>query len=187
MNIRHLPAQTRVARTWRNGGGVTHDIAVFPDGSGDDEFLWRASIATITDAGPFSTWPGVDRTLLVLQGRLALAFETRDEMQLDENSSSFAFIGEEHVVGSPMDGPCQVLNLMVRRDRIRIRLMSGSKVFPIIAGQTLLLATQSTTISVDGRPFHLSVTDALVLEPNCDSVIVADQSAIAVEFSAGKE
>jgi environmental stress-induced protein Ves len=183
MDIRHLPAQSRLARPWRNGGGVTSDIAVFPDDSGDDGFQWRASIATITDAGPFSSWPGVDRTLLVLRGQLTLGTEARGEMQLDEWTSAFAFAGEDQVVARPLGTPCLVLNLMIRRGQTRFRLRRQSNALPIVADQTLLLATQSTTISVNGLSIPLDERDALLFGPDRASSLEIDRTVIVMEFS----
>lgn len=185
MEIRHLPAQSRPARPWRNGSGITRDIAFFPDDSGDDGFLWRASIATITEAGPFSSWPGVDRTLLVLRGQLTLGTEARGEVQLNERTPEIAFAGEEMVVARSPSATCQVLNLMARRGRTQIRLIRGSKVIPIVADQTLLLATQPTTIRVKDQWLNLGAADALILERGCGLSLETDCSSIAVEFSAG--
>lgn len=182
MHVLRLPAQTRVARPWRNGGGITRDIAIFPGESGDDEFLWRASIATITDVGPFSSWLGIDRTLLVLRGELALEIEARREIQMDENTSSLAFAGENQVVAKPLGIPCLVLNIMVRRDRTRFRLMRQLTALPIDADQTLLLATQATMISVHGLSFHLDETDAVLFEPLHSTTIKIDPSIVILEF-----
>lgn len=185
MTIRHLPAQTRAERLWRNGGGATCDVAVFPDGAGDEDFLWRASIATISGAGPFSVWPGVDRSLLVLEGWLALAIEGRGETVLDESAAVFTFAGEDQVVGRPLDGACRVFNLMTRRGQTQIRRTHGSTAFPVTADQTLLLATQATTIRVDGQCLRLDMADALLLELACGATWEADRTFIVAEFSAG--
>jgi uncharacterized protein len=53
---------------WKNGGGETAEIAVFPEGATLDDFDWRISMATVSADGPFSLFPGVDRTLSVLEG-----------------------------------------------------------------------------------------------------------------------
>lgn len=185
MAIRHLPAQTRTARPWRNGGGVTCDVAVFPDGSGDDDFLWRASIATISCAGPFSVWPGVDRSLLVLNGRLALAIESQGEMMLDESTAALSFAGEEQVAARPLDGACRVFNLMIRRGQTRIGFMHGLTASPVTADQTLLLAAQATMIRVGDQSLHLNMADALMLEPACGATWEADRTMIVAEFNGG--
>lgn len=51
---------------WKNGGGETREIVSIA--SPDATFLWRASIATIQQDGPFSPFPGVDRVITLLAG-----------------------------------------------------------------------------------------------------------------------
>ncbi|MBI3558729.1 MAG: HutD family protein, partial [Deltaproteobacteria bacterium] len=55
---------------WKNGRGTTRQIAIFPEDAAfpGDEFLWRVSSAKVTEAGPFSAFPGCDRFLAVWQG-----------------------------------------------------------------------------------------------------------------------
>ncbi len=44
LRIRHLPAAKYRTVPWRNGGGVTAEIAVEPEGATvDSRFLWRLS------------------------------------------------------------------------------------------------------------------------------------------------
>ena len=49
--------------SWKNGGGSTTEIAVFPPDAGFDDFDWRVSLATVAADGPFSAFPGIERTL----------------------------------------------------------------------------------------------------------------------------
>ena len=51
---------------WKNGGGSTTEIAVEPSGASLDTFAWRISVARVAADGPFSEFPGIDRTLAVL-------------------------------------------------------------------------------------------------------------------------
>ena len=67
-----LRARDRREMPWKNGGGVTSEVLVFPADAGFDTFGWRISIATIQVNGPFSQFPGVDRGLVLLAGLLAL-------------------------------------------------------------------------------------------------------------------
>jgi len=48
---------------WKNGGGETVEIAISPQGAGLADFDWRVSMATVASDGPFSVFPGIDRTL----------------------------------------------------------------------------------------------------------------------------
>jgi len=54
-----------VASPWKNGGGVTREVAAFPEGAALDAFVWRVSVADVAQAGPFSRFAGIDRTLAV--------------------------------------------------------------------------------------------------------------------------
>ncbi len=42
---------------WKNGGGETAEIAVFPPSADLSEFGWRISMATVSSDGPFSAFP----------------------------------------------------------------------------------------------------------------------------------
>ncbi len=53
---------------WKNGAGRTTEIAVYPPGASLDAFLWRVSIADVERDGPFSRFPGIDRTIVLLEG-----------------------------------------------------------------------------------------------------------------------
>ena len=53
---------------WKNGGGHTLEVASDPPGSGVAAFAWRVSVADVDRDGPFSAFPGVDRTLVLLAG-----------------------------------------------------------------------------------------------------------------------
>ncbi|MEU5806039.1 HutD family protein [Streptomyces sp. NPDC047718] len=66
--VRVLRAGDRPAVAWKNGGGVTREIAAWPEGAGVDDFVWRVSLAEVAADGPFSAFPGVDRTLTLAEG-----------------------------------------------------------------------------------------------------------------------
>src|SRR5436305_15001382 len=65
--IRFLSPVAYRVRPWKNNGGTTADIAVFPEGAGWDDFLWRVGIADIRQSGPFSSFPGIDRSIMLLE------------------------------------------------------------------------------------------------------------------------
>jgi environmental stress-induced protein Ves len=101
---------------WKNGGGVTTEIAAFPPGSGIDDFAWRVSIADVEADGPFSSFPGVDRTIALVSGRgMRLASPSFGVRVIAEAFQPFAFRGEDAVHCTPLDGPIRDFNLMTRR------------------------------------------------------------------------
>ncbi|MFD2137086.1 HutD family protein [Novosphingobium resinovorum] len=98
---------------WKNGGGTTREIAVCPPGAGMGDFLWRLSMARVEQAGPFSSFDGIDRTLAVLEGTLHLSGAV--DAVLDPVSAPFPFDGAANVEGVPLGGAVLDLNAMVRR------------------------------------------------------------------------
>ena len=96
---------------WRNGGGRTAEIHVEGDAEAPD---WRLSLAIIERDGPFSAWPGMDRTLVWLDGSpLDLDFDG-EHCRLDRIGACIEFAGED-AVGAKVAQRTTVLNLMVRR------------------------------------------------------------------------
>ena len=53
---------------WKNGQGETVEIARSPDGEGLDDFDWRVSVAPVVADGAFSMFPGIERTIAVIEG-----------------------------------------------------------------------------------------------------------------------
>jgi len=82
------------AVAWKNGGGSTRTVAVSPVGSGFDDFVWRVSIAEVGQSGGFSLFPGVDRTILLLDGA-GMVLERSDGVahQLRTPFEPYAFRG----------------------------------------------------------------------------------------------
>ena len=110
-----LPATERRAQPWKNGGGVTREIAAHPEGADLATFDWRISTATVASSGPFSQFPGVDRILLVLDGGLALRISGAETRVLRPGDEPLAFPGDIPVEARLAAGPVTDLNIMVRR------------------------------------------------------------------------
>jgi len=103
---------------WKNGLGSTREIAVHPDGAGSDDFLWRVSIAEVDSPAPFSSFPGIDRQIALLDGNGFTMTLDDDRMHaLTTPFAPFAFAGEAKVAVTLVDGPTRDFNLMVRRAR----------------------------------------------------------------------
>ncbi len=99
---------------WKNGGGETREIVCVP--SPDAPFLWRASIATLQADGPFSPFPGVDRTIVLLAGQpLRLRGEEIDHpLALWQ---PWAFPGEWALSSVGIVAPGLDFNVMTQRGR----------------------------------------------------------------------
>ena len=162
-----LTAAARTAAAWKNGGGVTREVAVHPAGSDLGSFEWRVSIAQVHRGGPFSVFPGVDRHMAVLAGRLAFAIEGRT-LSLTPDSAPLAFGGELPVHAQPDGATATDLNIMVRRGRWRARLtrcgVAEARVVALAADTTILIALAPLSVMAQGTRCDMAPLDALRLE-----------------------
>lgn len=113
------------ATPWKNGGGVTREIACWPPGAGLGDFEARVSIARIAADGPFSAFAGVDRQILLLDGG-GVQLSSPDGAalhRLDQPLAPFAFAGEAAVEARLLAGPSSDFNLMTRRAALRAELL----------------------------------------------------------------
>jgi environmental stress-induced protein Ves len=110
-------------KPWKNGGGELLDICAEPPGAGLDAFEWRASIALVRASGPFSHFPGVDRTIVLLDGA-GMRLDSADwHADMDVAYEPVRFRGEMAVACTLTDGPTRDFNLMVRRGVARGELV----------------------------------------------------------------
>jgi uncharacterized protein len=108
---------------WKNGGGVTREIAVSPAGATLETLDWRVSLATVAEDGPFSVFKGVQRTLCVIRGAgIQLQAGDRAPVDLYVASEPYAFDGEAATGARLIDGPIEDLNVMSRRGRFHHRV-----------------------------------------------------------------
>lgn len=63
--MRHLTKADYTRQPWKNGKGETIELA---RAERDGALLWRLSMATVSEDGPFSIFPEIERNLTVLTG-----------------------------------------------------------------------------------------------------------------------
>jgi environmental stress-induced protein Ves len=156
--MRHLRSRDYRQVAWRNGGGVTAEIAVVPDAG---EFDWRVSMAEVASDGAFSVFPGVDRVLTVIAGDgLTLEIDGRPAAPGHE---PFAFPGDVPCFARLTAGPITDLNVMTRRGRCRAVLQRSAQ--EVVPGAThrLLFASEPLAGWVGGEAFALAPRDTLWL------------------------
>ncbi len=110
---------------WKNAGGITTEILVFPEASGISgaPFDWRVSIADVASDGPFSRFPGYDRHIMAIAGHgMVLEGGPDGPISLAANFAPRRFSGDWAISGRLISGPVRDFNLMARRDRYDSRL-----------------------------------------------------------------
>ena len=172
---------------WKNGGGTTTAIAARPRDAAVDDFDWRVSLAQIARAGPFSAFPGIDRTLSVVSGSgLVLEITGRDPVTLSVDSQTIAFPGDSPTEAHLTAGPITALNVMTRRGRFRHAVLPIARpdehrlAAGICAAILVSLGGRTGLDGLRGRDgIRLGDGDAAVIEPAGDGTIHVSPSGMA--------
>ena len=163
---------------WKNGLGETAEIAIAPEGAALDRFDWRVSMARIEAAGPFSAFPGIDRTLTVLDGAgFRLAVDGQEPVELTPASAPFPFAGDRTAAATLLGGAVTDLNVMTRRDAWwhRVRRFGPGESMPVAAAAVLVVcATGPARLTVAGLTADLHALDSLVVPHGSATVAAAD-------------
>ncbi|WP_428028943.1 HutD/Ves family protein [Ancylobacter sp.] len=110
---------------WKNGGGITEDVLLLPEGSSHDDFDVRISLAPIVEEGPFSSFPGIDRHITRLsRNGLGLAFANGTRALARLEPLYFDSVQQPRSVLP--DGPAWVINVMTRRGRWNAQVMPAA-------------------------------------------------------------
>ncbi|NOT86858.1 MAG: HutD family protein [Lysobacter sp.] len=163
-----IPAHEYRRERWRNGFGWTREILRSPE-AGDD-WDWRLSIAEIERDGPFSSFPGIERELVLLHGHgVRLRFDDGEVREVEPPHGRVRFAGERVVSGELIDGTTHDFNLMWRRDRIDAELwhrpLVGSMVLFVEPGEEWVVHVLSgRALAIDAvNRVTASMGDTLVL------------------------
>lgn len=129
MKVAHRKAEDFTRQPWKNGGGLTTELARAP--------LWRLSIADVDRSGPFSDFTGYERTIMLLSGDgMELAFDQAPGAHIDRPEVPFVFDGGWKAHCTLLGGPVKDMNLMVIRESARATL----RVLHLAAEPTMLIA-----------------------------------------------
>jgi environmental stress-induced protein Ves len=145
---------------WKNGGGVTVDIAFEGD-------VWRFSRTPITAGGPFSDYTGFERLQVLIAGRGLVLQTPAGEIDVRRPFQPVRFAGETPVVSRLEAGPVEVVNLLGDRRRVRIDLTV------LEPGRTQMLGPEvhiaycpgsRTDLRFAGRDYVLETDEGLRIE-----------------------
>ncbi|WP_211821696.1 HutD family protein [Streptomyces filamentosus] len=160
-------AQDRTATSWRNGGGVTREVAAGPAGAGLDDFAWRVSLADVAAGGPFSSFPGVDRVITVVEGPGMELTVDGTPHTVAEPYAPFPFSGDAVTECRLLGGPLVDFNVMTRRATTTARVRTEREAFSVAPEEgtealVIVLAGTATATTTDakGDATAIAPTDA---------------------------
>lgn len=160
-------ADHRVMR-WKNGGGTTAEIAVSPEGAGLDDFDWRLSMATVETDGPFSAFPGIDRTLSILEGEgIRLRVGVDEPIEVTKSSAPHFFPADAQASADLIAGTVVDLNVMTRRGRIaqivrRMHLVETIEILPGGHDVAIFCADGRLQVDAGDGPIDLARHDTAI-------------------------
>ncbi|MFE9556156.1 HutD family protein [Streptomyces sp. NPDC006692] len=177
-----LRAADRVAVPWRNGGGVTRNVAAYPEGAGTAGFEWRVSLADVAADGPFSGFPGVDRILTVVEGAGMDLTVGGQRRLVDERFVPQHFPGDAPTECRLLAGPVVNFNVMYRRGRPApsVAVVRGALT---VAGPALVVALDAP---VRVEAVVLGPYDAVLSDEGAASVRAEGRAAIVTLPRSGR-
>ncbi|MEV5783468.1 HutD family protein [Streptomyces sp. NPDC052287] len=153
MTVRLLAAAGHVAVRWKNGGGVTREIAAGPEGAGMDDFRWRVSLADVGADGPFSSFAEVDRTLTMVEGAGMDLTVGGEHRRVDTPFVPRSFPGDLPTDCRLLGGPVVNLNVMWRRGEGAppvVTVVRGGAGVAVPAGPAVLIVALDGSAEVAG-------------------------------------
>lgn len=112
--MRRIPRSNFQTARWKNGGGITHEIARLEEGGA---LVWRISLAEVAADGPFSAFPGLTRILTVIHGP-GLDLEGAVGVLAALPLKPVRFSGNSPMHGRLRGGPCRDVNLIFDARRV---------------------------------------------------------------------
>lgn len=156
-----------VSTRWKNGLGEARQVASWPGNS--EAFEWQISIAQMTGKLPFSEYPGVARSLCIIDGDGLLITSPSRSITLTKDSDPLHFPGEEKIVGTTTGSVEMVdFNVMTKRGVLEHqtrRLEISRDVQVHVAKDVLVLFSQKGTleISCGGTSIEIHERDTAIL------------------------
>ncbi len=156
---------------WKNGGGVTVDIAAerldgYPEG-GWQGLVWRFGRTTIPAPGPFSDLAGFDRCQVVIGGAGLVLVSPEGEIDLRQPLRPVRYRGELPITSRLEQGPVEVVNLIADRTRVAIDLAV------LGAGESLSLPPGCHVVHAPAMPAALRLGPQAGLSGTAEALAIA--------------
>ena len=173
--FRILTADEYQTSPWKNGGGVTHEIARRAVG---DRWHWRLSIADVASDGPFSRFDGLSRILTVIAGD-GVDLHSSDGTMHARWGQPVHFLGDLPVTSHLVNGSIRDLNVIYDAS-----VIDASVTLIAAPGRATLGPEESGclalvgSVSIDGSALPagacaLGTTGQVTLEPGASALLIS--------------
>ena len=169
-----------LAMPWANGKGASYEISSDRDAS--NQWSWRVAIAPVVVDGPFSSLPGIDRQLVVVEGN-GMVLEVDGKTVECLPSQVVAFSGDADAYARLIDGPAVDVGLMTTRDVFAGTLFVVTCVGAVIESD-LIVAIGDTVLEDEIGVHHRLQTKDALLDVQRRRMVLRKGSAIAIRVEA---
>jgi len=166
MRLTHLEPASYIRMPWKNGQGITTEIARWPQ---NGELDWRISVARVTADGPFSHFPGCDRVILALDG--AGMILTHHETGVVVSLSAlepWSFRGEWTTSCVLPAGGIRDFNVVTRRAafsaEVSVLVLEGTRSIDLTAATTILYCVSGDAVTGSELTMQLASDDTVIAE-----------------------
>jgi len=165
---------------WANGKGTSYEIA--SDRDNEDRWSWRVAIAPVVVDGEFSSLPGVDRELVVIEGN-GMVLEVDGVSVECLPGQVVRFSGDSVTIARLVDGPVVDLGLMTVRGLVTGSMVVVGDVGDVVESDVLVAIGDAVFEDEHGRRYRLGIKDAL-LDVRGHQLALLSGLAIAVHVKA---
>lgn len=178
-----IQANSVVPQAWRNGGGETRELIVWP--LGESPWQMRISLADIESNGPFSPFQKVMRWFTVVEGPGVRLRFANEEKLMTSTSAPLCFAG-----GAPPDcelinGSTRDLNLMIRRGSGKMQIAFDRIAWRTATAQCGLFTATAGFVHVGAKSFGPIAAHSLVWFDEAPAAPLIFESLHASNMPAG--
>ena len=143
------------------------------------DWTWRLSVADVPSRAEFSLFPGVDRLIACLAGPGLKLENAGASVSVPSEGEALAFAGEAPVAGAPLGPGVRDVNLMLRRDRWRGRMVLARERTVKLQGEVVLV------YAPEGLPSIRVDSDEGVLELDPGGLLIVGGRAVVLKAPGG--
>jgi environmental stress-induced protein Ves len=161
---------------WKNGRGQSFEIALFPPEAvfPNDPFIWRLSLAEVTENGPFSEFPGYDRYLTLVEGTsVKLDFQEQRPKVTLKRGDLHHFSGELKASAEQVLTTITDLNLLYKRQEVRAHF------------EVIQISNKPRSFHLEGRIAFLFVVSGPItatIYPGEHKSVVREQNTLQINL-----
>ena len=168
---RTIPPSEIRTMPWKNGGGVTHEIATGDTAAPGQAWGWRLSLAEVAQDGPFSLFPGIDRIIAVIEGAGMDLLHADGAVTALEPFQAVRISGDEALSSRLRGGGVRDMNVMVLRDLFKatLEIWQGPRAADLACGDGEILIVHAlegrcSLRSDGGKRYDLTLSETLIHE-----------------------